>query len=72
MQLIFQEKELRRQWLKKPLFVEDLPTVPELECAKGYIYNNAIELDDVDSDDNEKDESPLDHAICTEMAFDET
>ena len=57
--------------LKKPLIIEDLPTVSDSECKKGYVYHEAIKLiDDLDADSDGKYE--VDDAMYTEMAFDET
>ena len=31
---------------------EELPTVPDLECTKGYVYNDAIDiLDDKEGEE---------------------
>ena len=51
---------------------EDLPTVPDLECTKGYEYHDAIDvIDDEEGEVLDEDEE-ADDGVYMEMAFDDT
>lgn len=63
--------------LKKPLVVDDLPTVPESECEKGYVYDNALDIEDseeeyVDSDGETNNEGSVNNEMFMELQFDKT
>ena len=57
---------------KKLLVVEDLPTLTDLECAKGYLYHDAIDLVDNADVGSDGGEDEVDDALYMEMVFDET
>ena len=61
--------------MKKPLIIDDLPTVPDAECRQGYVYKDAIEVEE-DSDEEDDDgldnsDTNVDDALMLELAFDE-
>ena len=56
----------------KPIITENLPTVPDSECTKGYEYHDAIDvIDDEEGEVLDEDEE-ADDGVYMEMAFDDT
>ena len=67
-------KWLETRGLKKPLLLDQLPTVPDSECKKGYTYTHDEDgfVGDDDYDFERDEDEVIDDAMLMEMAFDAT